>query len=112
MTRLEKQLAAINIDLRQFLTDAANTGKTQYWCAEQLLIGQKTVSDYIKKYGIPWRSSREELFNRHAFEWRGERNTITGHCKRIGITLKQAEGRRYRHGHEWREVLEYYAKRA
>lgn len=112
MTRLEKQLAAINIDLRQFLTDAANTGKTQVWCADQLLIEQQTVSSYVKRYGVKWTTSRDKLFQRHAFVWRGELLTITGHCKRIGITVKQAEARRYRYGHEWREVLEHYAKRA
>lgn len=112
MTRLEKQLAAINIDLRQFLTDAADTGKTQLWCAEQLLIDQQTVCKYVKRYGIKWQASHEKLFQRHAFVWRGERNTITGHCRRIGITLKQAESRRHRHGHEWRQVLEHYAKKS
>ena len=111
MTRLEKQLLAAGIDLRQFLADAADQGRTQYWCAEQLLIDQRTVSDYVARYGIKWTSSREHHFRRYAFTWRGETLTITGHCRRIGITLKQAEGRRYRFRHEWRQVLEHYAKR-
>ena len=112
MTRLEKQLAAINIDLRQFLTDAANTGKTQYWCAEQLLIEQQTVSDYIKLYGIRWPTPTEVQFRKYAFQWDGELNTISGHCRRIGITLKQAEGRRRRYGHKWEKVLDHYAKKS
>lgn len=112
MTRLEKQLQAIGINLRRFLTDAAKDGRTQYWCADQLHIDPHTVTRYAAAYDIKWPRLNRTNFDRFAFSWRGERNTITGHCKRIGITIKQAEGRRYRHGHEWRQVLEYFAGKA
>lgn len=69
MSRTERDLAKIGIDLRAFLIDASREGRTQAWCAHQLHVSRKTISEHVHDYGIEW--GHNAMKRRHGFEWRG-----------------------------------------
>lgn len=107
MSRTERDLAKIGIDLKAFLIDANSGGRTQDWCARQLHVSRKTISEHVRDYGIKW--GYNAMKKRHGFVWRGVFDSVRGHCARIGVDSKTANSRRKRTGEDYRDILDHYA---